>query len=262
VVPQTLHAKLAHGSIGAYLAHAISYPALSFAPWSRVEDSSTQGTWRTVVPMWGLAMTGVFVTARRSRVLAALAAYGALLTLAYVAMHPDPAFRWHLYPATLLFAFFALCAIAVALRRIPRIIALPAACALVAGFARDAVRFEEALPTIPSFGLRDRLEGTVAGYLGASAAPTDYVDAEEVGTVAYLSGLPMVDHPGLVSENAVGQLFAAARGRPSRVRWAILNPWEAETAKATFAHFRCVVFEEGSMALEVCDLRKRVERDR
>ena len=73
--------------------------------------------------------------------------------------------------------------------------------------------------------------------------------------MAYLSGLPMVDHPGLVSDDAIRQLFDAARGRPSRVRWAVLNRWESETAKAALAHFHRMVFEEDKLQLTVYDLR-------
>ena len=262
VLPKTVHAKVAHGGMAAYAVHVLRYPALSFAPWSRVTDSTTEGSWLTVAAMWGLAIAGTVVVGRRSRVLAALAAYGVLLTLGYVALHPDTAFRWHIYPSILVFAIFGLAALAVLPRtlgrgRLPRFVALPAAAALLAGFAFEAVLFEKREPILPWFGTRDSLGHTVAAYLAAAASPTDYVDAEEVGTVAYLSGLPMIDHPGLVSEDAIGQLFAAARGRPSRVRWAILTPWEAETGKATFAHFGRMVFEEGRLKLTVYDLRAR-----
>ncbi len=101
----------------------------------------------------------------------------------------------------------------------------------------------------------------VAAYLAAVAEPTDYVDAEEVGTVAYLSDLPMLDHPGLVSDGAIEQVFAAAHGRPSRVKWAILNRWEAKSGEATYAAlWPHLVFQEGKLQLGVYDLRAPTPR--
>jgi arabinofuranosyltransferase len=262
LVPHTLHAKVAQGSVGGYALHALFYPSLSVAPWSRLVDSGTDGTWLTVVPMWGLAIAGAVLLGRRSRALAGLAAYGALLLVAYVALHPDTVFRWHVYPATLVFAIFALSALALLVTRlrVPRAVATPLACIVAAGFAIEAARFEEREPALPSYGPRDALSHMVAAYLSAVAGPTDYVDAEEVGTVAYLSGLPMVDHPGLVSDAAFEQLFAAARGRPSRVKWAILNRWEATTGEATFAPYSRMIFEEGPLQLSVYDLRAPAPR--
>jgi hypothetical protein len=256
-LPHTFLAKVAHAGVKEYALHALDYPALSLAPWSRVVDSGgTDGTWLTVIPMWGLAIGGAVALVRRSRTMTALLAQGAVLAIAYVALHPDPAFRWHLYPWTLTFALCGLSGIAVLLAaRLPRRAATPLACAIVASVGIEAVAFAGRQPSLPSYGMRDRLDHTVAAYLASVAAPTDYVDSEEVGTVAYLSDLPMVDHPGLISDDAIGQLFAAARGRPSRVKWAVLNPWEAETGKATFARFPGTVLEEGAFQVIVLDLR-------
>jgi hypothetical protein len=197
------------------------------------------------------------VLGRRSRVLAGLATYGVVLTLAYVAFRPDVVLRWHVYQPTLVLAVFAISALVLVAQRIrlPRLVAAPAALALLAAFAFETVFFEIREPILPSYGLRDCVGHTVASYLAASAAPADYVTAEEVGTVAYLSGLPMLDHPGLVSDDALAQLEAAARGRPSRVRWGILNRREAKTGEATFARFGRIVFEEGKVQLTVYDLR-------
>ena len=260
LVPHPVHAKVAQTSVALYAQHAISYPALSFAPWSRVADAGTRGSWLTVVPVWALSVGGAVALARPgpgSRVRAAFAAYGVLVLLAYVAVHPNTSFGWHLYPVTLVLAVCALSAIALAAKRIaiPRFVAAPLASALVVAFAIEAGVFSRREPWLPTFGARDSLAHTVAAYLAAAAAPTDYVDAAEVGAVGYLSGLPMVDHPGAVSDDATGQLLEAVRGRPSRVRWAILSREESQTVKATFAPFHRMVFQEDHLELSVYDLR-------
>jgi hypothetical protein len=212
-------------------------------------------SWLVALPVWVVGAGGAIVLTRGSRVLTALAGYGVLLSLAYVAMHPDTAFEWHLYPSTLVFAIFALGGFAKLGARLPPAVAGVAGVAIVGWFTYQAVLFANETPFIPDYGARDRLCHVVAGFLGVSAAPTDVVDAEEVGTIAYLTELPMLDMAGLVSHRGLEELFEAAHGRPSPVKWAVLSPWEADVAKATFSRFRCVVFAEAPIERRVCDLR-------
>src|SRR5580658_9957548 len=70
IVPHTLRAKVGQAGLAEYARHAMLRPALSLAPWTRIVDSTTAGSWLTVLPMWALALAGGIVLGRRSRVLA------------------------------------------------------------------------------------------------------------------------------------------------------------------------------------------------
>jgi len=98
--------------------------------------------------------------------------------------------------------------------------------------------------------------GDVATVLVRGSSPEEVqAAAEEVGTLGYLSGLPMADRPGLISEGASAALVAALAGRPSRVRWAVLAAPDMQQMKRLLAPFRQVEFGEGGLSLTVVDLR-------
>jgi hypothetical protein len=152
-------------------------------------------------------------------------------------MRPDPRFGWHTYPVVLVLAFCALTALAALGAELRAAFAAPLAGAVVLALAVDPWLFAESHEDILGFGMRDRLDQKVAAYLVSVAAPTDVVDSEEVGTLAYWSGLPMLDHPGLVSEGAWPQLWAAtdrSAARAPRVKWAVLNGSEYAELGARF----------------------------
>jgi hypothetical protein len=120
------------------------------------------------------------------------------------------------------------------------------------------------------YGNRDTIDRLVASYLRERSAPGDRVDAEEVGTLAYWSDLPMMDHPGLVtpSERFVDEApsypelrrkiaFAHLRivHDDPRVRWLVLNEPEVPWHKPLYGTRQLVEFSVGPWKLWVADLR-------
>jgi arabinofuranosyltransferase len=233
-LPHTVMAKVGRVPFGVYAGHVFHDLPLNILPWSRLTDTGTEGTKLTALFGLALAGAGAVVLARRSRILAGIVAYGVLLAAAYLVMRPDPRFGWHTYPVVLVLVLCALAALVALAERLRPVLARPLACAVVVALATDPWLFAFSHQDLLWFGMRDRLDQRLAGYLISVAAPTDVVDSEEVGTLAYWSGLPMLDHPGLVSTGAWPELWAAVDGRPSPVKWAVLNGTEYAAFGARF----------------------------
>jgi hypothetical protein len=119
------------------------------------------------------------------------------------------------------------------------------------------------------YGNRDTIDRLVAGYLRERSAPGDRVDAEEVGTLAYWSDLPMMDHPGLVTPNEhfVDQASSYPELRRNiafahlrivrddpRVRWLVLNELEVPWHRPLYGNRPLVAFHVGPWRLWIADL--------
>jgi hypothetical protein len=174
---------------------------------------------------WGLAIAGAVVLLRATRRLWFLPAYGLVHAVAYVVLAPDVAFQWHLYPLAATASALALLAVATVLRKLPGGLAVRyvlAAMTVVAAGAGTA-RFAREYPDLTWFGARDEIYQRVSTYLLAHASPTDIVDAEEVGTLAYDTDLRMNDHAMLVTRYPGDVFWRLAHGRKTRLRWMVLN---------------------------------------
>jgi hypothetical protein len=71
----------------------------------------------------------------------------------------------------------------------------------------------------------------VAAWLSVHADPGDIVAAEEVGTLAYYSGLRMNDHTGLVTKYPGDVFWHLAHGQATHFRWLVLNGKEIELGR-------------------------------
>jgi hypothetical protein len=177
---------------------------------------------------WAAAIWGACVAWRRgARGVTGLLAWGALHALVYVVLRPGMGFPWHLYPSALAFVVALLVAAGGALDRLPRWAAAPLAAGVVVCASLGAVKFARTHDHVFWYGSRDAVYRQAAAWLREHAAPGDVTEAEEVGTMAYWSGLPFRDHVGLV-----GPAFdhgRLARGEAPEVRFSVMTqPAEVE----------------------------------
>jgi hypothetical protein len=190
-VPRTLQAKAFHDSLATYAAHiAEQLPAMAlpFTP----PAAAAVIAW--LVAAWGARMAFT----RRAWGVCAIVGWGVLHALAYLVLRPGTGFTWHLYPSVIAFVVSILVAMGDALARIPRLAALPLAAGVVACASLGAVKFAQTHAHVFWYGSRDAVYREAASWLQANAKPGDVTEAEEVGTMAYWSGLSFYDHAGLV----------------------------------------------------------------
>jgi arabinofuranosyltransferase len=250
VFPHTLRAKANATPALAYAAHLAKLPA-AILPLGSGGDSLGAG-----MALWLLAALGLALAVSRDRRLAALPAWGALHAGAYLVLRPDVAFEWHVYPVALVAAVGALVAVAWAIAKLPRLGAVAASMVLLGPAGWNTITFWRESPSLYWYGARDSMDREVAAFLRARGEPGDFVDAEEVGTLAYYSDLPMIDHAGLVTPFALANLPARAQAtgddveashcralsRLPRLRFVVMNRFELEGHRclaegAPLAHF-------------------------
>jgi hypothetical protein len=172
---------------------------------------------------FALAAFGVYALVRREPRAWVFPAWGALHALAYVYLAPDVIFQWHTYPVALVAAVLALLGAVDLTARLVRPARVVLAVATIAACAAGAVRFARVNPTLPLCGQRDAIYREISAYLATVASPDDIVDAEEVGTVGYYTGLRMNDHASLVTKYPGDVFWRLAHGRPTKLRWMIVN---------------------------------------
>jgi hypothetical protein len=217
-LPRTLGAKFGQTTFATYASHALRWlPGAFFG--------GSQAPIVVVLTLWPIAIYGVVIAWRRDPRLCALFAWGGLHLLAYLVIRPDTLFSWHLYPAVFAFATATLIATSTILARLPRMAVVALVVLLTAPIALRTIRLSVSHPTDEWLGARDAAYREVAALLKRTGAPGDLVDAEEVGTLAYFSGLRMTDHPGLVSRNnrAYGHSFVVD-GQPTHLRFLVMGP--------------------------------------
>lgn len=192
--PHTLVAKAHASSVARYAEHVARLPLETLLPHAHV------GTTIGLVA-WCVAGLGWVFAIRRDERVAVLPAWGALHLAVYTfILRPRPGNTWHLYPGSLIAILGLLYALAWAIERAQATWLKASAIALVTAFASwNAIVFSVQYPVLFWYGARDANDRNIAAYLRERAQPSDVVDAEEVGTLAYYSDLPMIDHPGLVT---------------------------------------------------------------
>ncbi len=176
---------------------------------------------------------------------------------AYVVLAPETIFTWHLYPVTVITVSLALLPVATLLERWNGAVRWGLASVCVGLCALGTIGFAFRAKDDAWFGGRDRIYQDIAAYLVAKSAPTDLVDAEEVGTLAYYADLPMNDHARIVTRYPGDAFWKLEHGRPTALRWLILNKTQLDTAdweRPFFAGRPMVVFTDPPWRLWVVDL--------
>ena len=198
-LPQSAIAKIGLYSEGDYIAQAISYALAGPAfPAVRWQYNDVLG-WTVAGCMLMFAVIGAVTLVRARPSIAVLPVYGVLLLIAYLVMQPSPGVEWHLYPVLVLVVTCALSGLGICARRLPPRVASWAGVLLVAAFAARTAVYAYVHPDGYWYGARDDAYIELARILRESAGPGDAVASSEVGTIAYHSGLVVVDLAGLVS---------------------------------------------------------------
>jgi len=181
---------------------------------------------------WLLVAGGALILIRSDRRLLALIVYGVLHAVFYVALAPNPAFGWHLYAVTLVAFVLVVVAAGTLVAKAPTpALRAGAAFATVAASSVATVEFARSYEMDVWYGARDAEYRKVAAWLSTSADPRDIVSAEEVGTLAYYTGLRMNDHTGLVTKYPGDVYWRLAHKQTTHFRWLVLNGKEIELGR-------------------------------
>jgi hypothetical protein len=181
---------------------------------------------------WLLVVGGAWILVRADPRFWALVAYGLLHGVLYIVLAPNPAFAWHLYPLCLLVSVLALVAVGTLLARVPwPPLRAGTALAAVAACSVATFKFARSYEMDAWYGARDAVYRKVAAWLSVHADPRDIVAAEEVGTLAYYTGLRMNDHTGLVTKYPGDVFWRLAHGQATHFRWLVLNGKEIELGR-------------------------------
>lgn len=205
-LPLSAYAKVASEPALDYGLRAIRYVSsnLDLAPLQMT--AASPAAWALSLGVLMLAIFGSVQLNSRCSTLAALPAFAGLLLCSYVATQPQPGMEWHLYPVLLIVSILALsgCAFAgqSAAVRVGRVPVSMAAVVVVALICARTVRYAGVHQSAYWYGARDETYRALAAHLDAHAADGDHVASSEVGTIAYYSGLPIVDIAGLVTTEA------------------------------------------------------------
>jgi hypothetical protein len=209
------------------------------------------------VLFWGLAVAGGIVLVRGDGRAWVVPAWGGLHAIAYVTLAPNEAHLWHLFPLTLIATALGLLALGTAVVHLPRRLALALVPLGLLLAVAGTVRFALSHATASWYGARDRTYRAISAYLTARADPTDIVDAEEVGTVGYYTGLRMNDHARIVTRYPGDVFWRLDHGRPTRLRWMIVNGAQVALGRERpyYEGHVPAVFDDGVWRLWVYDLK-------
>ncbi len=168
-----------------------------------------------VLALWVFTAVGVRLAQKHRGLLLTAAicfAYGA----AYAYLRPNVMFVWHLAPFYLGVIAFSGVGYAQLTARWPAL-TVGGLLALIAFNGWSLLQTRQALPTMEFFGSRDEAYRAAAEFLNAQPRTDDDSFASvEVGTLAYLTDLPVVDFGGLVS--------TAEDRQHGRVHWLVTQP--------------------------------------
>ena len=246
-LPQSAVRKFAQTDLLTYAEHAATLLAF---PLGMAEG------WRLLaIAMWGLAVAGGVALVKREKRLAALVAYPAIHLAAYLVLRPDVAFAWHLYPATLGFSVLVMAALVSfegAVRTPGRIVAFT----FVAYAAFECGRFAILDSHRGPFGGRDGVYRAIAKYLRAHARPTDRIGCEEVGTIGYLTDLPMNDNAGLTTRDPMAIYLDFLAKRPTDLRFMILGKGDLENTAPFYAGRTLTPVDIGGYVRFIVDLEE------
>lgn len=219
--PQSATAKVGRTAVADYLGHELSFVS---------EVLLHSSSWPAVMLTFAAAIAGAVALLERDRKLWVIPAWGVLHLLAYAWLRPFRQHTWQLYPLCLV-AFLLIAAALAWLwnrgARAPRALAAVLAGALAVSSAVSTASLASSYPTDFWYGARDRAYTEASQYLAGLARSTDVVAAVEVGTVGYLTDLPMYDWGGLITRAPV------PNPRDRKIVWAVLDPSFAEVARHT-----------------------------
>jgi hypothetical protein len=200
---------------------------------------------------WLLAAAGAALLVVRSRRAVPLVAYGLLHFGAYLYLRPYTSHHWHQYPGVVVLVVCGAAAVGWACVAPPQRWVRAAGAALALGllgaYGWRTARMAQGHTESFWMGARDRVYRDVAAHLVARAAgPGDLLGAVEVGTVAYHSGVRVLDMGGLVTA------LERQDGWDRDVRWVMVDQGFAHLARGllpleplTFQHgdFAAFLFE-------------------
>jgi hypothetical protein len=243
--PRSLAVKANASTLAAYAAHEAMCPLEDLLPLTGLLPMPCG------IAFWTLAGCGWWLAVRRSARLLVLPAWGVFHLAAYLALRPDVAFVWHLYPAMLVAVVGLLLLVGFGLERLPKSAAVAGIVASTCVFSWGALVFSVEYPDMVWYGVRDRVDHDLSAYLRANASPGDIVDSEEVGTVAYLTDLAMLDHRGLVTRAERAGLDRAhfhdahcrALAAIPRLRFLVMSPVEIPFHRCLYGHRPLVGFD-------------------
>jgi hypothetical protein len=212
-LPQSAVAKFQRVPFAEYLLHALRTPAEAFLPF--------EASLPAIVASWLIALAGAAYLVGKGRGMWILPAYGAAHLAAYCYLRPFTQHTWHLYPATLVVAVLGLCgiaAIASATRyRTVRVAASAVLVLLVCGYAYRTRATALEFPLDYWTGARDAAYRKTAEFLLTQTRPGDVIASEEVGTLGYLTELPMYDLGGLITTDP------SLKSHVPGLRWFVAN---------------------------------------
>ena len=221
----SMSAKIGLSTFGHYALHLLTIvPAELLA---MVTGWSAPLTALYAAPVvWPVVGLGAVALVRADRRLAVLPAWLLAHFAGYLAWRPLTNQTWHVYPAVAI-AVVLLWAGLVEIARRFRTTNSTARIALgIVGLALFGVTLRRTASFATTgkneifwFGGRHRAYRAAARMISASSRPGDLVAAGEVGTLAYYTGIPVLDWNGLVTPGSRDLVDSLARGEPGRVRW-------------------------------------------
>ncbi len=224
VIPQSAVVKHQQSSLSAYATHIVKhYPTAVFSAHSLAIK----------IGIWLLALAGGVLLIRRDRKLWVLLAWGVLHSAAYLTLRPTTLHLWHLYPAVVVFSIAILGSFQLLQKhtgmKILRSTCIVSTLILVLLFAFKTGLVSTTYHGAYWNGARHEAYRSAASFILSKAGPKDRIAALEVGTVGFLSDLPMHDYSGLITPNPDAD--------PKDIRWFILvshqfrdwkaNGWQA-----------------------------------
>jgi arabinofuranosyltransferase len=243
-LPQSAVRKFQEADLFDFIVHAATYVPLPYEP--------APSPYFALV-LWPLAMGGAVTLIRRDSRQFVLVAYGALHLVAYAVLRTNVAFRWHLYPAALVFLALVVTML-MSLEEEARHFGRAGAALVIAYGAYWSITFAIEAPHRFWFGRRDALYRDIAAYLRAKAGPSDVVHAEEVGTLGYYSGLTMNDNAGLITRDPNDILRRFVHGEPTRLRWLVMNDKQLDPLRVVYQRRPRIIFSVEGAKLWVVDL--------
>lgn len=178
--------------------------------------------------VWLLIAYGAVALVQFDRRLVVIPAWLLAHAAGYLVWRPLTNQTWHMYPAVALGVILLWAALVEIWRRFcsasqARTLAIGLVGLGIFGLAlqRTASFAMNGKDEIFWFGGRHRAYRAAARLIVARSRPGDVVASGEVGTLAYYTGVPVVDWNGLVTEGSQELADALARGEPGRVRFVV-----------------------------------------
>ena len=224
VIPQSAVVKFAHVPFDRYVVALVDFCGRNLFSARIHHGFFREGTPSLLgVAAWLLAAAGTWVLVRRCAKLWVVPACAVLYAVAYSFLRASIGLEWHVYPISLIVAVLALSAVAALADNARQLwrpsVVVVVAVSVVGLYAYRTLRYSDAHPRAYFYGARHEVYRALADCLAVRARAGDQVAAREVGTLAYYTGLTMVDLEGLITPDIehAAELPPGARGWRVRI---------------------------------------------